>query len=222
MGQKVHPVAFRTGIIYDWNSRWLNKKKLREYLKEDTKVREFLNKKLLKLGLGKIEIERSNNATKIVVHASRPGLIIGRGGAGAEQLKADLQKFIARLRKEPVAKGEIRLEIEEIKHSESVAAIVAQSMAEQIEKRLPHRRVMKQSIEKIIQGKGVEGAKVMIKGRLGGAEIARKEWLAKGRIPLQTLRANIDFANATAFTTYGTVGIKVWIYKGEIFEKNQS
>ena len=219
MGQKVHPAVFRTGIIYDWNSRWLNRKKIKEYLKEDVKIREFLNKKLSKLGLGKIEIERSRSYTRIIVYAYRPGLIIGRGGAGVEQLKADLQKFITKIRKEPLGKGEIRLEIEEIKQPESVAAVVAQSMADQIEKRLPHRRVIKQGLDKIMQGKGVEGAKIMIKGRLGGAEIARKEWLAKGRIPLQTLRANIDFAISTAYTTYGTVGIKVWIYKGEIFKK---
>jgi len=121
VGQKVHPAVFRTGIIYDWNSRWLNRKKIKEYLREDVKIREFLNKKLSKLGLGKIEIERSRSSTRIIVHASRPGLIIGRGGAGVEQLKADLQKFITKIRKEPLGKGEIRLEIEEIKQPESVA-----------------------------------------------------------------------------------------------------
>ena len=125
MGQKVHPAVFRTGIIFDWNSRWLNKKKIKEYLNEDVKIREFLNKRLSKLGLGKIEIERSRNSTRIIVHASRPGLIIGRGGAGAEQLKNDLQKFIGRIKKEPLAKGEVRLEIEEIKQPESSAAVVA-------------------------------------------------------------------------------------------------
>ncbi len=214
LGQKVHPTGFRTGIIFDWKSRWFNKKEYKNYLKEDSKIRDFLTPKLNKMGLGKIEIERSTNSTKIVIHTSRPGLIIGRGGTGIEQLRAELQKHVYRGK----VKKELRLEVEEIKQPESNAQVVAQSMAEQLERRLPYRRVIKQTLQRIAQGKNVEGVKIMAKGRLDGSEIARKEWLAKGRIPLQTLRANIDYGTATAYTTYGTVGIKVWIYKGEIFE----
>lgn len=215
MGQKVHPTAFRTGIIFDWKSRWFNKKKYKEYLAGDVKIREFIFSKLNKAGLGKVEIERAANAIRIIIHTSRPGLIIGRGGTGVEQLRRELQKIIFKER--PSEKIELRLEIEEIKQPESFSAIIAQNIVEQLEKRMPYRRTMKQSLEKIIQNKGVLGAKIMIKGRLDGSEIARKEWLAKGQIPLQTLRANIDFGQGTAFTTYGTVGIKVWIYKGEVF-----
>ncbi len=216
MGQKVHPTSFRTGIIFDWKSRWFNKKKYKEYLAEDVKIRDFIFSKLIKAGLGKVEIERAANAVRIIIFTSRPGLIIGRGGAGVEQLRAELQKIIAK--SQPKEKIELRLEIEEIKQAESFAPIVAQNIAEQLEKRLPYRRVIKQTLERILQGKAVQGAKIMVKGRLDGSEIARKEWLGKGRIPLQTLRANIDFGRATANTTYGTIGVKVWVYKGDIFE----
>jgi small subunit ribosomal protein S3 len=215
MGQKVHPTILRTGIIFDWKSKWFNRKRMKEFLAEDTKIRDFIYGKLSKAGLAKIEIERAANAVKIIIYTSRPGLIIGRGGTGVEQLRLDLQRIVAKQR--PKEKIELRLEIEEIRQSDVSAPIVAQGIAEQIEKRMLYRRVMKQTLEKIMQNKSVEGAKVMLKGRLDGSEIARREWLAKGRIPLQTLRANIDFGQATAFTTYGTVGIKVWIYKGEIF-----
>ncbi|KKR02920.1 MAG: 30S ribosomal protein S3 [Parcubacteria group bacterium GW2011_GWF2_39_13b] len=214
MGQKVHPTSFRTGIIFDWKSRWFNKKKYKEYLAEDVKIRDFIFSKLIKAGLGKVEIERAANAVRIIIFTSRPGLIIGRGGAGVEQLRAELQKIIAK--SQPKEKIELRLEIEEIKQAESFAPIVAQNIAEQLEKRLPYRRVIKQTLERILQGKAVQGAKIMVKGRLDGSEIARKEWLGKGRIPLQTLRANIDFGRATANTTYGTIGVKVWVYKGDI------
>jgi len=216
VGQKVHPTSFRTGIIFDWKSRWFNKKKYKEYLAEDVKIRDFIFSKLIKAGLGKVEIERAANAVRIIIFTSRPGLIIGRGGAGVEQLRAELQKIIAK--SQPKEKIELRLEIEEIKQAESFAPIVAQNIAEQLEKRLPYRRVIKQTLERILQGKAVQGAKIMVKGRLDGSEIARKEWLGKGRIPLQTLRANIDFGRATANTTYGTIGVKVWVYKGDIFE----
>ena len=212
----MHPTSFRTGIIFDWKSRWFNKKKYKEYLAEDVKIRDFIFSKLIKAGLGKVEIERAANAVRIIIFTSRPGLIIGRGGAGVEQLRAELQKIIAK--SQPKEKIELRLEIEEIKQAESFAPIVAQNIAEQLEKRLPYRRVIKQTLERVLQGKAVQGAKIMVKGRLDGSEIARKEWLGKGRIPLQTLRANIDFGRATANTTYGTIGVKVWVYKGDIFE----
>lgn len=212
MGQKVHPTIFRIGQTTDWKFRWFNQKKYKNYLKEDLKIRDFIISKLAKAGLEKVEIERSANLIRIIIYTSRPGLIIGRGGTGIDQLREQLQKIIWSGQK-PI-KQEFRLEIEEIRQPESQANIMAQIMAEQIEKRLPYRRVIKQALDRIMQNKNVEGAKVMVKGRLDGAEIARKEWLSKGKIPLQTLRAHIDYARATAYTTYGTVGIKVWIYKG--------
>ncbi len=178
-------------------------------------------KKLAKAGVDKIEIERSGNAVNVIVKTARPGLIIGRGGSGVDQIKEDIKKIVAKGQAVGAPKFEVRLEIEEVKNPDSHAAISAQNMAEQIEKRLPFRRVLKQTLEKILQSKEVRGAKIMMKGRLGGAEIARTEWLAKGSIPLHTLRAIIDYAQATAFTTYGTVGIKVWVYKGEVFDKKE-
>ena len=217
MGQKVNPVVFRLGQTQDWKSRWYSKKSYREFLKQDVALREFLARKLLKAGIDKIEIERSGNMLSVIVKTARPGLIIGRGGGGIEELKEDVKKIIARSKVAGIPKFEIRLEIEEVKTPELCAAIAAQNMAEQIERRLPFRRVMKQALDKILQLKEAKGAKIMMKGRLGGAEIARTEWLAKGSIPLHTLRADIDYAQATAFTTYGTVGITVWVYKGEIF-----
>lgn len=217
MGQKVNPVVFRLGQNQAWKSRWYNKKSYKEFLKQDTALRGFLSKKLLKAGIDTIEIERFGNVVSVILKTARPGLIIGRGGGGIEQLKEDIKKIIAKEKVAGMPKFEIRLEVEEVKAPDSHALIVAQNMAEQIERRLPFRRVIKQTLDRIMQSKEVEGAKIMMKGRLGGAEIARTEWLAKGKIPLHTLRANIDYAQATAFTTYGTVGIKVWVYKGEIF-----
>ncbi len=218
MGQKVNPVAFRIGHTEDWKSRWFSKRSFREFLKQDIKLRDFLMRKLIKAGIERIEIERSASTINIIIKTSRPGLIIGRGGGGVEQLKEEIKKIIAK-ESQPSLKMEIRLDIEEVRSPESHASIVAQEIAEQIQRRIPFRRLLKQFLDKIMQAKGVQGAKIMIKGRLGGAEIARKEWLLRGKIPLATLRAKVDYAKATAFTTYGTVGIKVWVYKGDKFEK---
>jgi small subunit ribosomal protein S3 len=220
VGQKVNPIAFRLGGIQNWKSRWFNKKQYQEFLKEDFIIREFLIKKLSKAGLDGVEIERSANSLNITINAARPGLIIGRGGSGIEEIKEGVKRQFLRKLKKPM-KADFRLAVEEVKNSESRAAVVAQGMAEQIEKRMPFRRTLKQAIEKVSQAKDVQGVKIMVKGRLDGNEIARTEWLRKGRIPLQTLRANIDYAAATAFTTYGTVGIKVWVYKKDIFKKEQ-
>jgi len=220
MGQKVHPISFRLGITQNWRSRWFNKKQYQQFLKEDYYLREFLVKKLAKAGIDRIEIERLANAINITVLAARPGLIIGRGGTGIEDLKKDLRSLLHKKLKVAL-KVDLRLTVEEVKGAETRAAVIAQGIVEQIEKRLPFRRVMKQTIERVSQNKDVQGVKVMIKGRLDGNEIARKEWLRKGRIPLQTLRAAIDYAPATAFTTYGTIGIKVWIYKKEVFVKEE-
>ena len=214
MGQKVHPIAFRLGITQNWKSRWFNKKKYQEFLKEDYFIHGFLATKLIKAGVDQIEIERSVNSINVMIHAARPGLIIGRGGSGIEDLKKEVKSLLHRKMKRPL-KIDLRLSVEEVRGAESKAAVVAQSIADQMERRLPFRRVMRQTMERIMQSKDVLGAKIMMKGRLGGAEIARREWLRQGRIPLQTLRVKIDFAQATAFTTYGTVGITVWVFKKE-------
>jgi len=221
MGQKVHPVVFRLGITQNWKSRWFNKKKYQEFLKEDYLIRNFLAEKVAKAGLDKIEIERSANSINVIIFVARPGLIIGRGGAGIEELKAGIKSLLHRKLKMPL-KTELRLSVEEVRGSETRAAVVGQGIAEQIEKRIPFRRALKQAIERVARSKDVQGVKIMIKGRLDGNEIARKEWLRKGRIPLQTLRANVDYANVTAYTTYGTIGIKVWVYKKEVFKKEET
>jgi len=214
MGQKVHPVVFRIGQTEDWKSRWYNRKQYKNFLKKDVLLRDFLMRKLARAGVDRIEIERSANVVRVIIKTAKPGLIIGRGGGGVEQLRAEIEK-IEKSDQSGSPKAEVRLEVEEVRSPESRAAIVAQEIADQIEKRIPYRRALKQALAKIMQSKEVEGAKVLIKGRLDGAEIARDERLTEGKIPLQTLRAKIDYATATAYTTYGTVGIKVWIYKGE-------
>jgi len=211
MGHKTSPISLRLGINKDWSSRWFGGRKYPSYLKDDLSVRSFLNKKLKNMGVDKIELERGTDTLNVIVFTSRPGFLIGRGGTGVEELKAEIKKLL----KNKIA---IRLEIQELKNPESSAVIMAESMVEQTEKRIPFRRVLKQTLSKIIASREVKGAKVMMGGRLDGAEIARTEHLEEGSLPLQTLRADIDFAKATATTTYGTIGIKVWIYKGEKFE----
>lgn len=212
MGQKISPTSFRVGINKDWSSRWFGGRKYQDYLKTDLKVRSFLEKKLKNMGIDKIELERGADALNVIVYTSRPGFLIGRGGTGVEELKVDIKKLLK-------GKIAIRLEIQEVKNPEASAAIMAESIVEQIEKRIPYRRVLKQTLAKIIANRQVKGARIMMGGRLGGAEIARSERLEEGSLPLQTLRADIDFARATAHTTYGTIGVKVWIYKGEVFDK---
>lgn len=223
MAHKVHPTIFRIGQTINWKSRWFNKKKYQEFLKQDVKLRDFIFKKLSKAGVDKVEIERTVNSINIIVYVAKPGLVIGRGGEGVEELKEEVKKIILKESVKPSRKIEnkekieIKIQIEQLPPGEIQANVIAAVMAEQIEKRVPYRRVMKQALAKIMQSRGVMGAKVMVKGRLDGAEIARKEWLDQGKLPLQNLRADIDYATATAYTTYGTVGIKVWIYKGERF-----
>ncbi len=217
MGHKVHPYIFRLGIVNDWKSKWFSRKKYKDFLEQDVKLRSFIAKKLDKAGINSIKIERSVNFINIIIGASRPGLVIGRGGSGAEELKKEIKEIIEKS-EIGTANLEVRLEIEEIGQPTTRASVMAMEMAGQLEKRMPYRRVMKQTLDKIIQNKEVKGAKVMVGGRLNGAEIARTEWLKKGRVPLQTLRSDIDYAQATAYTTYGTIGVKVWIYKGEVFD----
>jgi len=221
MTHRVHPKIFRIKEITDWDSRGFYRKKFPEYLEEDLKIREFLRKKLGRIGVEKIEIERFPGKINITISSARPGLIIGRGGGGVEELKRDLEAILKPAKKDdihPLPRHELKLEIREIKDPWSSASLSAQWIAQQIERRIPHRRVLKQALDKILAVKGVEGGRVEVAGRLRGAEIARREWLKRGRLPRQTIRANIDYATARAFCTYGVIGVKVWIYKGEKFE----
>jgi len=215
MTHKVHPKAYRLREIKDWDSRWFDEKNLSKVLEEDFKIREFLKEKLGKIGIDKIEIERFPGKTTIIISSARPGLIIGRGGGGIEEIKKELERRVFKNK----AKKDLKLEIKEIRDPWSSAALSAQWIVQQIEKRVPHRRVLKQSLEKIIASKTVKGARIELAGRLDGAEIARTAWLRKGKLPRQTLRADIDYAQDRAYCTYGVVGIKVWIYKGEKFEQ---
>ena len=216
MSHKVHPKAYRLRKITDWDSRGFYRE-TPKLLEEDFRIREFLNKKLARIGIEKIEIERFPNKLNIIISTARPGLIIGRGGEGVESLKRELEdKILDSAGKR--GKKEVRMEIREIRDPWTSASLSAQWVAQQIEKRVPFRRVLKRALAKIIEHKEVKGARIEISGRLNGAEIARKEWLAKGRLPRQTIRADIDYAKAEAFCTYGVIGIKVWIYKGEKFD----
>lgn len=216
MSHVVHPFSHRLGIIRDWRSRWFGVRgKYQEYLKGDILVREFLNKRLRGMYVSSVEIERGEKTFRIIIKTSRPGLIIGKSGEGAAKLKGDILEFLRR-RKIQVAE-ELRLDIEEVRSPESNAAIVAAMIAEGIEKRLPFRRVMKQMVEKVMANRDVKGVRIYLGGRLGGAEMARQEELKKGQVPLQTFRADIDFAREKAHMTYGDIGIKVWIYRGQIF-----
>src|SRR3989344_5765338 len=203
MGQKISPTLFRIGINKDWASRWFGHKKYVGYLKDDVTVRDFLNKKLKNMAVDRVEIERGSDTLNVLIYTARPGLIIGRGGTGAEELRLSIHRLLKK-------KIGVRIEIQEIKNPEASAVITAESIADQIEKRMPYRRIMKQTLSKIMASREVKGAKIQISGRLDGAEIARSEHLEQGSLPLQTLRAEIDFAKATAITTYGTVGVKVW------------
>lgn len=216
MSHTVHPYAHRLGIIRDWKSRWFAlKERYREFLRGDILIREFLTKRLRGFYVSNIEIERGPKSLRLVIKTSRPGLIIGRGGEGAVKLKTEIQNFM-RAHNLPQA-GQLKVDIEEIRSPESHAAIVAQMIAEGLEKRLPFRRVMKQAIEKVMANRDVKGVRVYLGGRLGGADMARSEELKKGQVPLQTFRADIDFAREKAHMTYGDIGIKVWVYRGEVF-----
>ncbi len=213
----VHPYAHRLGIIRDWKSRWFGKttKSYVDYLRADVLVRQWLTKRLRGMYLSLIEIERSEKQYRIMLHTSRPGMIIGRGGDGMDKLRAALKKEMARLK--IIVPQDVKIDIVEVANPEADAAIVAAMIAEGIEKRLPFRRVLKTTIEKVMANREVKGARIQVSGRLGGAEMARKEQIKRGGIPLQTLRADIDFAREKAYMTYGVIGIKVWIYRGMKF-----
>ncbi|NMB92214.1 MAG: 30S ribosomal protein S3 [Parcubacteria group bacterium] len=208
MAQKINPKSYRLGITEDWNSRWIDKKNAPKLLEEDYKIRHFILDKAKMAKIEKIEIERKAKDIKIIIRTARPGLLIGRQGVGIDSLATGLKNLLK-------TDNKINIVIEEVKHPEISASIVAQNIAEDIEKRIPYRRVLKQHLAKIMQHKEVLGAKILASGRLDGIEIARDEWLKEGKLPLSTLRANIDYGFSEAHCTYGVVGIKVWIYKGE-------
>jgi len=215
MSKVVHPYAHRLVTLRDWKSRWFADKKYKDLLKSDVVIREFLAKKLRGFYISRVEIERNMKSTKIIIHTSRPGMIIGRSGEGVIKLKASIE---AVLKKNKIKGAEdFKLDIVEVANPDADASIVACAIAEGLEKRLPFRRVMKQSIEKVMAARGVKGARIYLGGRLAGAEIARSEQIKRGSIPLQTFRADVDFAREKAHMSYGDIGIKVWIYRGEVF-----
>ena len=210
MGQKVHPISFRLGYIKTWDSRWYANKDYSQLLIEDLRIRDYLKKKLYHAGVAKIEIERvasKAKKAKVTIHTARPGIIIGKKGAEVDNLKKELQKMTQK---------EIFVSIQEVKRAELDAQLVAENVALQMERRIGFRRAMKKAVTSTMK-LGAKGIKIGCAGRLGGAEMARREWYREGRVPLHTLRADIDFGLAEAKTTYGIVGVKVWIFKGEIF-----
>lgn len=230
MTHKTHPKALRIKGIDDWESRGFYGKRFPGFLEEDFFIRKFLNKKIGEAGVESVKIERFPGKINIVVKSARPGLIIGRGGSGAEDLKKILTEALAGLRKKrglmklpergrkSGGATEIRLEIQEVRNPWLSAPLVGQAIAKQIEKRLPFRRVLKRTLENIMENKEIKGARIELAGRLDGNDIAREEWLKKGRLPRQTLRADIDYSHTEALCTYGKIGIKVWLYKGDKFE----
>lgn len=212
MGQKVNPVGFRVGVIRTWDSRWYAKgKQYFEYLHEDLKLRKYLKDKLKHAGIAKIEVERAAKKVKLIISTARPGVVIGKKGTGIDSLKADVQKLTT---------NEVFLSIQEVRKPDIDAQLVAENIALQLEKRISWRRALKKAIAAAIKG-GVRGIKVRVSGRLDGAEIARSEWYNEKSVPLHTLRADIDYGTAEALTSYGIIGLKVWIYKGDIMSARE-
>ncbi len=206
MGQKVNPHGLRVGVIKDWDSKWYAEGDFADYLVEDYKIRKFLKKRLYSSGISKIEIERASERVKVIIYTAKPGVVIGRGGAAIEELKSEVQKLTDK---------KLLIDIKEIRKPERDAQLVAESIAQQLENRVSFRRAMKSTMGRSMKA-GVKGIKAAVGGRLGGADIARTEFYSEGTIPLQTLRADIDYGFAEADTTYGKLGVKVWIYKGEV------
>jgi small subunit ribosomal protein S3 len=211
MGQKTHPYGFRLGVIKTWTSKWYENKQYAKWLHEDLKLRKVIKDKFAHAGIAAIEIERAANKAKVIISTSRPGIIIGKRGAGVEQLKGDLQKLTS---------NELFVDIQEVRKAETNAQLVAENIATQLERRVAFRRAMKKAVSTAMKF-GVKGIKVAAAGRLGGAEIARAEWYREGRVPLHTLRADVEYGVATAKTTYGTIGVKCWIFKGEILPQRR-
>lgn len=212
MGQKVHPLGFRLGYVKTWSSRWFAEKDYAHLLHEDLRIRTMVKEKLYHAGVAKIEIERSGNQIKIYISTARPGIIIGRKGAEVDKLKAEL---------DALTKRQVQINIKEVRKPELDSQLVGESIAMQLEKRVSYRRAMKKAVAAALR-LGAQGIKVHCAGRLGGAEIARKEWYREGRVPLHTLRADIDYGFAEAKTTYGQIGVKVWIYKGELLPQRDA
>ena len=213
MGQKVNPHGLRVGIIKDWNSKWYADKEFADYLVEDHKIRTFLKNKLYAAGVSKVEIERASDRVKVTVYTAKPGVVIGKGGAEIEKVKAETQKLTDK---------KLVIDIKEIKRPDEDAQLVAENIAQQLENRVSFRRAMKSCISRTMKMNGVQGIKTTCSGRLGGADIARSESYNEGTIPLQTLRADIDYGFAEADTTYGKVGVKVYIYKGEVLPQKKN
>lgn len=221
MTHKVNPKSFRIRNMEDFNARGFYGRKMTQYLEEDFLIKDFLMEKFSQASIANIEIEHSNNKINIIIETARPGLVIGRGGEGVENLKSVIEKKIGIKDKPNISKSssrQIKIDIKEIKNPWISAMLVAQMAGQQLEKRIPFRQVLKKCIERVMQNKEVKGIKMEVSGRLNGVEIARKEWLKQGRMPLQTIRADIDYAQAKASCTYGVIGIKVWLYKGDKFE----
>ncbi len=211
MGQKVHPYGFRLGYNKNWQSRWFSIKDYPLFVYEDKKIREFVKKKLYHAGISRIEIERAADKVRIIIFTARPGIVIGRKGVEIEKLRNELKKMYTK---------EFVIEVNEVRRPEIDAQLVAENVALQLERRVAFRRAMKRTIS-LAQKFGAEGIKISCAGRLGGADIARTEWFREGRVPLHTLRADIDFGYAVAKTTYGVIGVKVWIFKGEILDEGK-
>ncbi|MBI4059448.1 30S ribosomal protein S3 [Candidatus Giovannonibacteria bacterium] len=215
MSHSVHPYSFRLGILRGWKSRWFRSKNYQEFLRSDLILRGWLDERLRGMYVSLVEIERSQNDLNVIIKTSRPGLLIGRGGEGIEKLKKEIHGLAAK--QSLLLPKNFKISVEEVRSPETYAKIVAQMIAADLEKRLPFRRVLKQNLEKVMAAKEVKGVKISLSGRLDGSEMARYEWLKKGELPLTTLRADIDFARERAHLPYGDLGIKVWIYKGEVF-----
>lgn len=211
MGQKVHPKGLRLGVIKDWDAKWYSQKDFVKLLHEDFRVRKFIKEKLFASGISRIEIERAANRVKINIHTAKPGIVIGRGGAEVESLKKKLEAMTGK---------RVNVNITEVKKPELDAQLVAENVAGALEKRIAFRRAMKQAVSRSMR-MGAEGIKIMVAGRLGGAEIARTEWYSEGKVPLHTLRADIDYGFAEANTTYGKIGVKTWLYKGEVLPEKE-
>lgn len=211
MGQKVNPHGFRVGVIKTWDSRWYADKDYQKFLLEDIRIREFVKEKLFLSGISRVEIERTTNKVRVSIYTAKPGMVIGRQGANIELLKGDLKKMTTQ---------DVDINIVEIKQPDMDAKLVAENIAAQLERRIAFRRAMKQAVGRTMR-MGAKGIKVTCSGRLGGAEIARAEFYREGSIPLHTLRADIDYATAEAHTTYGRIGVKVWIYKGEVLPESK-
>lgn len=214
MGHKVNPTGLRIGITNTWRSRWFAAKDYTKKMREDIEIRSLVMKRWKNAGIADVEIERNANTVKLIIKTSRPGVLIGRGGTGIEDISRVIKKTVF-----PGRKVDLKIEAQEVRQFEENASLVAQNVAEQLEKRVPFRRVLKSMLDQVEKNKNVKGVKIEVSGRLGGAEMSRREWLSRGTVPLHTLRADIEFSRATAFTTYGAIGVKVWIYKGEVFAK---